>query len=168
MWKTSVTDGQTDRRTDRQTDGVQTYSPSRFHRWGTNKELYNLQLCLNVDLRSHNQPKVRVIRSIKWKPFMPNTNLFLSVTQNILFKVWNFCDWLKQSWPMYLSPALAYYLLGQWLGRDFCQWAIFSFFPMILKFSMGHFFIFYVTDSNGRFFKWIGLWRMAPCLPNHR
>ena len=31
---------------------------------------------------------------------------------------------------------------------------------------MGHFLTFY-TDSNGPFFKWMGLWRMAPCLPNH-
>ena len=30
------TDGQTDRQTDRLTDRVQTYSPLRFHRWGTN------------------------------------------------------------------------------------------------------------------------------------
>ena len=29
----------TDRRTDRQTDRVQTYSPLRFHRWGTKKYL---------------------------------------------------------------------------------------------------------------------------------
>ena len=56
--------------------------------------------------------------------------------------------------------------LSQWLGRDFCHRAIFSFFPLILKFSMGHFLTFY-TDSNGPFFKWMGLWRMALCLPNH-
>ena len=46
------------------------------------------------------------------------------------------------------------------------KWAIFSFFSMILKFSMGHFLSFY-TDFNGPFFKLMGLWRMAPCLPNH-
>ena len=35
VWRT---DRLTDRLTDRQTDRVQTYSPLRFHRWGTNKE----------------------------------------------------------------------------------------------------------------------------------
>ena len=34
VWRT---DRQTDWRTDRLTDRVQTYSPLRFHRWGTNK-----------------------------------------------------------------------------------------------------------------------------------
>ena len=29
--------------TDRQTDRVQTYSPLRFHRWGTNKSMHNWQ-----------------------------------------------------------------------------------------------------------------------------
>ena len=42
----------------------------------------------------------------------------------------------------------------------------FSAFSMILKFSIGHFWTFY-TDFEGPFFKWMGLWRMAPCLPNH-
>ena len=37
------TDGQTDWRTDWRTDRVQTYSPLRFHRWGTNKTT-----CVNV------------------------------------------------------------------------------------------------------------------------
>ena len=48
----------------------------------------------------------------------------------------------------------------------YCQWAIFSFFLMILKFSMGHFLTF-CTYFNGLFSKLMGLWRMAPCLPNH-
>ena len=52
------------------------------------------------------------------------------------------------------------------IGRDFCQWAIISFFSMILKFSMGHYLSFY-TDFYGPFPKLIGLWPMAPCLPNH-
>ena len=47
-------------------------------------------------------------------------------------------------------------------------WAMghFQLFLMILKFSMGHFLTF-CTHSNGPFFKWMWLWRMAPCLPNH-
>ena len=39
-------------------------------------------------------------------------------------------------------------------------------FSMILKFSMGHFLSFY-TDFYRPFSKLMGLWRMAPCLPNH-
>ena len=42
----------------------------------------------------------------------------------------------------------------------------FQLFLMILKFSMGHFLSFY-TDFYGPFSKLMGLWRMAPCLPNH-
>ena len=42
----------------------------------------------------------------------------------------------------------------------------FQLFSMILKFSMGHFLSFY-TDFHGPFPKLMGLWRMAPCLPNH-
>ena len=42
----------------------------------------------------------------------------------------------------------------------------FQLFSMILKFSMGHFLSFY-TDFYGPFSKLMGLWRMAPCLPNH-
>ena len=34
----------------------------------------------------------------------------------------------------------------------FAKWAIFSFFKMILKFSMGHLLTFF-THSNGPFFK---------------
>ena len=40
----------------------------------------------------------------------------------------------------------------QWLGKGFCQ--------------IGHFLSFY-TDFYGPFSKSMGLWRMAPCLPNH-
>ena len=54
----------------------------------------------------------------------------------------------------------------QWSGRDFCQMDHFQLFSMILKFSTGHFLSFY-TDFYGPFSKLIGLWRMAPCLPNH-
>ena len=46
------------------------------------------------------------------------------------------------------------------------KWAIFSFFSMILKFSMGHILSFY-TDLYGPFSKLMRLCRMAPCLPNH-
>ena len=42
----------------------------------------------------------------------------------------------------------------------------FQLFSMILKFSMGHFLSFY-TDFYGPFSNLMGLWRMAPCLPNH-
>ena len=42
----------------------------------------------------------------------------------------------------------------------------FQLFSRILKFSMGHFLSFY-TDFYGPFSKLMGLWRMAPCLPNH-
>ena len=42
----------------------------------------------------------------------------------------------------------------------------FQLFLMILKFSMGHFLSFYI-DFYGPFSKLMGLWRMAPCLPNH-
>ena len=42
----------------------------------------------------------------------------------------------------------------------------FQLFSMILTFSMGHFLSFY-TDFDGPFSKLMGLWRMAPCLPNH-
>ena len=42
----------------------------------------------------------------------------------------------------------------------------FQLFSMILKFPMGHFLSFY-TDFYGPFSKLMGLWRMAPCLPNH-
>ena len=54
----------------------------------------------------------------------------------------------------------------QWLGRDFLTMGHFQFFSMILKFSMGPFLSFY-TDVDGQFSKLMGLWRMAPCLPNH-
>ena len=54
----------------------------------------------------------------------------------------------------------------QWLGRGFCQMGHFQLFWMILKFSMGHFLSFY-TNFYGPFSKLMGLWRMAPCLPNH-
>ena len=56
--------------------------------------------------------------------------------------------------------------VAQWLGRGFCQMGHFQLFSMILKFSMGHFLSFY-TDFYGPFSKLMGLWRMAPCLPNH-
>ena len=52
------------------------------------------------------------------------------------------------------------------IGKRFFTMGHFQLFPMILKFSMGHFFSFY-TDFDGPFFKLMGLWRMAPCLPNH-
>ena len=42
----------------------------------------------------------------------------------------------------------------------------FQLFSMILKFSMGLFLSFY-TDFYGPFSKLMGLWCMAPCLPNH-
>ena len=42
----------------------------------------------------------------------------------------------------------------------------FQLFSMILKISVGHFLSFY-TDFDGPFSKLMGLWRMAPCLPNH-
>ena len=42
----------------------------------------------------------------------------------------------------------------------------FQLISMILKFSMGHFVSLY-TDFYGPFSKLMGLWRMAPCLPNH-
>ena len=54
----------------------------------------------------------------------------------------------------------------QWLGRGFPQMGLFQLFSMVLKFSMGHFLSFY-TDFYGPFSKLMGLWRMAPCLPNH-
>ena len=54
----------------------------------------------------------------------------------------------------------------QWLGRGFCRMGHFQLFSMISKFSMGHFLSFY-TDFNRPFSKLMGLWRMAPCLPNH-
>ena len=42
VWRTDrLTDRQTDWRTDWRTDRVQTYSPLRFHRWGTNKMRWN-------------------------------------------------------------------------------------------------------------------------------
>ena len=37
-----MTDRQTDGQTDGQTDRVQTYSPLRFHRWGTKKNPHNI------------------------------------------------------------------------------------------------------------------------------
>ena len=43
----------------------------------------------------------------------------------------------------------------------------FQLFSIILKFSMGHFLSFY-TDFAGLFSKLMGLWHMAPYLPNHR
>ena len=42
----------------------------------------------------------------------------------------------------------------------------FQLFSMFLKFSMDHFLSIY-TDFYGPFSKLMGLWRMAPCLPNH-
>ena len=42
----------------------------------------------------------------------------------------------------------------------------FQLFSMILKFSMGHLLSFYI-DFDETFSKIMGLWRMAPCLPNH-
>ena len=54
----------------------------------------------------------------------------------------------------------------QWLGRGFCLMGHFQLFSMILKFSMGHFLSFY-TNFYGPFSKLMGLWRMAPCFPNH-
>ena len=77
--------------------------------------------------------------------------------------------------------------LGKRFWRDFCQWAIFSFFlfcrhmynwnivdcdikqpilPLFSFFSMGHSLSFYI-DFNGLFSELMGLWCMAPCLPNH-
>ena len=41
-FQTSVTDRQTDWRTDWRTDRVQTYSPLRFHRWGTKNHFHTL------------------------------------------------------------------------------------------------------------------------------
>ena len=54
----------------------------------------------------------------------------------------------------------------QWLGRNFCQWAIFRFFQRFWNFLWANFLSFY-TDFDGPFCKLIGLWGMAPCLPNH-
>ena len=42
----------------------------------------------------------------------------------------------------------------------------FQLFSMFFKFSMGHFLSIYI-DFYGPFSKLMGLWRMAPCLPNH-
>ena len=42
----------------------------------------------------------------------------------------------------------------------------FQLFSMFFKFSMGHFLSIY-TDFYGPFSKLMGLWCMAPCLPNH-
>ena len=52
------------------------------------------------------------------------------------------------------------------IGKRFLTMGHFQLFSMILKFSMGHFLSLY-TDFDGPFFKLMGLWRMAPCLPNH-
>ena len=52
------------------------------------------------------------------------------------------------------------------IGKRFLPNGPFLAFSMILKFSMGHFLSFY-TDFYGPFSKLMGLWRMAPCLPNH-
>ena len=74
--------------------------------------------------------------------------------------------------PVYLGLWRSHLLLlrlrnpVQWLGRGFCQMGHFQLFSMILKFSMGHLLSFF-TDFNGPFSKLMGLWRMAPCLPNH-
>ena len=67
---------------------------------------------------------------------------------------------------LHLFPAVIFDNLLQGLGRAFCQMGHFQLFSMILKFSMGHFLSFY-TDFFGPFSKSMGLWRMAPCLPNH-
>ena len=64
------------------------------------------------------------------------------------------------------ADLLRFDLLFQWLGRGFCQMGHFQLFSTILKFSMGHFLSFY-TDLYGPFSKLMGLWRTAPCLPNH-
>ena len=52
------------------------------------------------------------------------------------------------------------------IGKRFLPMGHFQLFSMILKFSMGPFLSFY-TDFDGPFSKLMGLWRMAPCLPNH-
>ena len=52
------------------------------------------------------------------------------------------------------------------IGKRFLSMGHFRLFSMILKFSMGPLLSFY-TDFDGPFSKIIGLWRMAPCLPNH-
>ena len=50
--------------------------------------------------------------------------------------------------------------------REYLSMGHFQLFSMILNFWMGHFLSLY-TDFDGPFSKLMGLWRMAPCLPNH-
>ena len=52
------------------------------------------------------------------------------------------------------------------IGKRFLPMGHFQLFSMILKFSMGHFLSFYI-DFDGPFPRLMGLWGMAPCLPNH-
>ena len=54
----------------------------------------------------------------------------------------------------------------QWSGRDFCRWAIFSFFRWFWNFLWA--ISYHSTQTfDGPFSRLMGLWRMAPCLPNH-
>ena len=52
------------------------------------------------------------------------------------------------------------------IGKRFLPMGHFQLFSMNLKFSMGHLLSFY-TIFDGPFYKLMGPWRMATCLPNH-
>ena len=58
--------------------------------------------------------------------------------------------WIDSNWEEIFANAMGHFQL----------------FSMILIFSMGHFLSFYI-GFYGQFVKLMGLWRMAPCLPNH-
>ena len=104
-FQTSVTDRQTDWRTDR----VQTYSPLRFHRWGTNKHTVSIAEAIHVPYRPQQISKRHNSRKNTWKDrkvknflYYVNTNSYPKFDVNILQEDRKKCGKLNLSKRKYL------------------------------------------------------------------